>query len=407
MRAAEVPRGTVDLIEEIGTEQGPVDDDALCGRLCSSPRLVTEEPHLDPRTALWRIHRLVPWLDDDGHVVEHECLLHRSSLPLSTLRLATSARDPRFRGFCVEACARAATNDNECSRSTRTICRRRDVRGCRDDGVRRGLATDNRGGTMAGVESRDFSAPDETRTPDKTTVELVNLAGGQIGRYTFQPGWKWSECIKPVVGTDSCQVEHIGYVVSGSCTSTTRTAARARSSRATSTGSRPATTPGSSATSRPCSSSSRAPRTTPSPADRGPGRRSYSVPQGRGRGNACRRASGEDRRDDGGAVRHRAPDQSADHDPDRDADRHPDARDHRRLPRDHRRELPAGEPEGLQDGELAPAHRTGAPAKARPAARARRGGAATPATRRQRRARHRRGLHRAVAARARVLAGLG
>ena len=68
---------------------------------------------------------------------------------------------------------------------------------------------------MAGVETRDFTAPDETRTPDKTTVELVNLAGGQIGRYTFQPGWRWSECIKPVVGTDSCQVEHIGYVVSG------------------------------------------------------------------------------------------------------------------------------------------------------------------------------------------------
>ncbi|HEX2064327.1 MAG TPA: cupin domain-containing protein [Acidimicrobiales bacterium] len=68
---------------------------------------------------------------------------------------------------------------------------------------------------MAGVESRDFSAPDETRTPEKTTVELVNIGGGQIGRYTFQPGWRWSECIKPVVGTDSCQVEHIGYVVSG------------------------------------------------------------------------------------------------------------------------------------------------------------------------------------------------
>ena len=68
---------------------------------------------------------------------------------------------------------------------------------------------------MPGVESRDFSAPDETRTPDKTAVELVNLGGGQIGRYTFQPGWKWSECIKPVVGTESCQVEHIGYVVSG------------------------------------------------------------------------------------------------------------------------------------------------------------------------------------------------
>src|SRR3954465_12874398 len=71
------------------------------------------------------------------------------------------------------------------------------------------------GGSMAGLEHRDFSAPDETRSPDKTTVELVNVAGGQIGRYTFQPGWRWSQCIKPIAGTDSCQVEHIGYLVSG------------------------------------------------------------------------------------------------------------------------------------------------------------------------------------------------
>ena len=68
---------------------------------------------------------------------------------------------------------------------------------------------------MPGVESRDFSSPDETRTPDKTTVELVNVGSGQIGRFTFQPGWRWSECIKPVVGTDSCQVDHVGYAISG------------------------------------------------------------------------------------------------------------------------------------------------------------------------------------------------
>ncbi len=68
---------------------------------------------------------------------------------------------------------------------------------------------------MAGVEKRNFTAPDETRTPEKTTVEIVNVAGGQIGRYTFQPGWRWSECIKPVAATDSCQVDHVGYVVSG------------------------------------------------------------------------------------------------------------------------------------------------------------------------------------------------
>jgi hypothetical protein len=71
------------------------------------------------------------------------------------------------------------------------------------------------GSAVAGVETRDFTAPDETRTPDKTTVELVNVGGGSIGRYTFQPGWRWSECIKPVVGTERCEVEHIGFVVQG------------------------------------------------------------------------------------------------------------------------------------------------------------------------------------------------
>ena len=68
---------------------------------------------------------------------------------------------------------------------------------------------------MPGIDHRDFSNPDEIRTPDKTTVELVNVGEGQIGRYTFQPGWRWSECVKPVAGTDTCQVDHIGYCVSG------------------------------------------------------------------------------------------------------------------------------------------------------------------------------------------------
>lgn len=69
---------------------------------------------------------------------------------------------------------------------------------------------------MSGVESNDFSTPDEVRRPERTTVEIVKIADGEIGRYTFQPGWRWSECIKPVAGTETCQVEHVGYVVSGS-----------------------------------------------------------------------------------------------------------------------------------------------------------------------------------------------
>jgi hypothetical protein len=68
---------------------------------------------------------------------------------------------------------------------------------------------------MAGVVSRSFESPDETRTPEKTTVDVVDVGGREVGRFTFEPGWRWSECVKPVVGTDSCQAEHLGYVVSG------------------------------------------------------------------------------------------------------------------------------------------------------------------------------------------------
>ena len=68
---------------------------------------------------------------------------------------------------------------------------------------------------MAGVQSRDFDSPDETRTPDKTQVDLVRMGGTTVGRFTFEPGWRWSECIKPVVGTESCQARHVGVVHSG------------------------------------------------------------------------------------------------------------------------------------------------------------------------------------------------
>ena len=68
---------------------------------------------------------------------------------------------------------------------------------------------------MAGVESRDFDSPDETRTPDKTRVDIVNLGGTTAGRFAFEPGWSWSECVKPVVGTESCQLRHVGVVQSG------------------------------------------------------------------------------------------------------------------------------------------------------------------------------------------------
>lgn len=57
---------------------------------------------------------------------------------------------------------------------------------------------------MAGVQSKAFDSPDETRTPDKTRVDVVRIGDATAARLTMEPGWRWSECIKPVAGTDSC-----------------------------------------------------------------------------------------------------------------------------------------------------------------------------------------------------------
>ena len=65
------------------------------------------------------------------------------------------------------------------------------------------------------MQNKSFNTPDETRTPPKTKVELVKIGDSTLMRTTFEPGWKWSEHIKPSAGTDSCQVHHVICALSG------------------------------------------------------------------------------------------------------------------------------------------------------------------------------------------------
>ena len=67
-------------------------------------------------------------------------------------------------------------------------------------------------------ETKSHNSPDEIRRPNKTRVEVVQLEGFTLGRFNFEPGWRWSECIKPVAKTDLCQLSHVGHVVSGRLT---------------------------------------------------------------------------------------------------------------------------------------------------------------------------------------------
>jgi ethanolamine utilization protein EutQ (cupin superfamily) len=70
---------------------------------------------------------------------------------------------------------------------------------------------------MAELAGKRFDQPDEVRrfAGDTGHVDLVDLNGHAIGKGTFGPGWRWSENVKPLAGTESCQVEHIGYVLEG------------------------------------------------------------------------------------------------------------------------------------------------------------------------------------------------
>jgi quercetin dioxygenase-like cupin family protein len=69
--------------------------------------------------------------------------------------------------------------------------------------------------TMLDSILRRFEAPDETRTFSKGKFELVSIAGVTIGRATYEPGWKWSVDVGGALGKKSCDVEHLGIVLSG------------------------------------------------------------------------------------------------------------------------------------------------------------------------------------------------
>ena len=69
---------------------------------------------------------------------------------------------------------------------------------------------------IQGLEKKDFDSPDETKAPfSKGRIDVVSLGGLLFQRETLEPGWRWSEHVKPVVGTDSCQKYHVKYILSG------------------------------------------------------------------------------------------------------------------------------------------------------------------------------------------------
>ena len=68
---------------------------------------------------------------------------------------------------------------------------------------------------MKKMEAKSMNRPDEVRSFDKGKVELVKIGGATVGRAVFQPGWKWSDSVRPLAKTKSCEAPHFQYHVSG------------------------------------------------------------------------------------------------------------------------------------------------------------------------------------------------
>ncbi|MEB3366698.1 cupin domain-containing protein [Saccharopolyspora mangrovi] len=65
------------------------------------------------------------------------------------------------------------------------------------------------------VERRGFDDPDDVRDFEHGRAEVLEMAGGTIGRLVLHPGWRWSQDVKPIAGTEWCEAPHFQYHVSG------------------------------------------------------------------------------------------------------------------------------------------------------------------------------------------------
>jgi quercetin dioxygenase-like cupin family protein len=68
---------------------------------------------------------------------------------------------------------------------------------------------------MSAAEQRNFGDADETRTFERGRLDLVKIGNSEIGRLTLEPGWRWSDHVKPLAGTDWCEAPHFQYHVTG------------------------------------------------------------------------------------------------------------------------------------------------------------------------------------------------
>ncbi|MGY0059740.1 cupin domain-containing protein [Streptomyces sp. LZ34] len=65
------------------------------------------------------------------------------------------------------------------------------------------------------LEVKTIEKPDERRDFPRGHLEVVHLSGLDFAVGTFEPGWRWTESVRPIAGTDTCQVSHRGIMARG------------------------------------------------------------------------------------------------------------------------------------------------------------------------------------------------
>lgn len=68
---------------------------------------------------------------------------------------------------------------------------------------------------MPRLQAKSFATPDDVRSMPMARVTSVTLDEARVGYCQFEPGWRWSTHVAPLVGTPTCLIRHFGYAVSG------------------------------------------------------------------------------------------------------------------------------------------------------------------------------------------------
>ncbi len=68
---------------------------------------------------------------------------------------------------------------------------------------------------MPRLQAKSFAAPDGVRTMPNVRFETVGLDDATVSHCRFEPGWRWSTDIGPLMGATSCPIRHLGYAMAG------------------------------------------------------------------------------------------------------------------------------------------------------------------------------------------------